>query len=206
MKSLELKRDVGVWEKWCMWCASMATWRLHLPIWYWLETGGELKLWQLKETMLLYSSLKSSFRIAAGAVKNKCFLCEIDVETQIIASGAWSSEVGSCPFASRIPSWSLAVLLTISFDDLLPSHLGTLIRCSSSSSSSSGPGAYAPDTPQPIGLLCDPCPPLIFRRSHFRRQVPPRPYDARDPSSERWNCGRECWPVILPKYRLPRYI
>jgi len=49
-------------------------------------------------------------------------------------------------------------------------------------------------------------PPVIFRRSHFRRQVPPRLYDARDPSSERWNCGQECWPVILPKCRLPRFI
>ena len=29
--------------------------------------------------------------------------------------------------------------------------------------------------------------------------------DARDPSSERWNCGRERYPVvILPKFRLPR--
>ena len=27
--------------------------------------------------------------------------------------------------------------------------------------------------------------------------------DARDPSSERWNCGRERCPVILPKFRLP---
>jgi hypothetical protein len=68
---------------------------------------------------------------------------------------------------------------------------------------SSGPGAYAPDAPQPIGLLCDPCPPVIFRCPHFRHQVPPPPYDVRDPRRERWNCGRECWPVILPKYRLP---
>jgi hypothetical protein len=30
--------------------------------------------------------------------------------------------------------------------------------CISTSSSSSGPGAHAPDAPQPIGLLCDPCP------------------------------------------------
>jgi hypothetical protein len=45
-----------------------------------------------------------------------------------------------------------------------------------------------------------------FRRSHFRCQAPPRPYDARDPSSERWNCGQVCWPVILSKCRLPRYI
>ena len=29
--------------------------------------------------------------------------------------------------------------------------------------------------------------------------------DVRDPSSERWNCGRERCPiVILPKFRLPR--
>ena len=28
--------------------------------------------------------------------------------------------------------------------------------------------------------------------------------DTRDPSSERWNCGREIFPVILPKFRLPR--
>jgi hypothetical protein len=28
--------------------------------------------------------------------------------------------------------------------------------------------------------------------------------DARDPSSERWKCGRERCPVILPKFRLPR--
>ena len=27
--------------------------------------------------------------------------------------------------------------------------------------------------------------------------------NARDPSSERWNCGRERCPVILPKFRLP---
>jgi len=35
-----------------------------------------------------------------------------------------------------------------------------------------------------------------FRRSHFRHQVPQRP---RDSSGGRWNCGRECFPVILPK-------
>ena len=58
-------------------------------------------------------------------------------------------------------------------------------------SSSSVPGACAPDAPQPIGLLCDSCPPVISGCSHFRRQAPPRPYDSRDPSSERWNCGRE---------------
>jgi hypothetical protein len=84
-------------------------------------------MWEFKE-MMLHSSLKSSFRITADAVKNKFFCREIDVETQIVASGARSSEVGSYPFVSGIPSWSLAVLLTISFDDPLPSHLGTLVR------------------------------------------------------------------------------
>ena len=44
------------------------------------------------------------------------------------------------------------------------------------SSLSSGPRAYASDALQPIGLLYDPCPTVIFRHSHFRRQVPPRPY------------------------------
>ena len=48
-------------------------------------------------------------------------------------------------------------------------------------------------------LIAWPSYPRDFRRSHFLRQAPPCPYDARDPSSERWNCGRECWPVILPK-------
>jgi len=55
-------------------------------------------------------------------------------------------------------------------------------------------------------LIVRPLSPRDFRRSHFHRQMPPHPYDARDPSSERWNCGRECWLVILPKCRLPRYI
>jgi hypothetical protein len=68
------------------------------------------------------------------------------------------------------------------------------------SSSSSGPGVYAPDALQPLGLIVWPwTPPPWFRRSHFRCQVPPHPYDARDPSSKRWNCGWECWLVILPK-------
>jgi len=91
--------------------------------------------------------------------------------------------------------------------DVMPHQLGQAIP--SSSSSSLGPGAYAPDAPQLIGLLCDPCPPppsCDFRRSHFQRFAPPRPYDARDPSSERWNCGRECWAVILPKCQITHYI
>jgi hypothetical protein len=104
----------------------------------------------------------------------------------------------------QFPSRSFAQLGNC--NTFLPVNIRTKLQCSSSSSLSSGPGAYAPDAPQPIGLLCDPCLPVIFRRSHFHCQVPPRPYDVRDPSSKGWNCGRECWPVILPKWRLPCFI
>jgi len=54
----------------------------------------------------------------------------------------------------------------------------------------------------PRHILGDSLPLLFpaFRGSHFRVLS-----DARDPSSERWNCGRErCPVVILPKSRLPR--
>ena len=36
-----------------------------------------------------------------------------------------------------------------------------------------------------------------FRHSNLRRQVHPRMHDARDPSSEGWNYGREYCPVNL---------
>ena len=42
-----------------------------------------------------------------------------------------------------------------------------------------------------------------FRRSHFAAKCLYVRNDARDPSSERWNRGRERCPVILPKFRLP---
>ena len=48
--------------------------------------------------------------------------------------------------------------------------------------------------------------PPLFKRSHFCRQVPARPDDARDPSSERWNCVGQNYPVILPKWLLPRHL
>jgi hypothetical protein len=38
-----------------------------------------------------------------------------------------------------------------------------------------------------------------FGRFTFRRQVPPRPQDARDPTSERWNFVGENCPIISPK-------
>jgi hypothetical protein len=46
---------------------------------------------------------------------------------------------------------------------------------------------------------CNPeSPPPNFGRSSFRRQVPPRPHDARGPSSERWNFLGENFPLISP--------
>ena len=45
-----------------------------------------------------------------------------------------------------------------------------------------------------LGVVCHCFPPPLDARN-----------DARDPSSERWNWGREISPVvILPKFRLPR--
>ena len=42
-------------------------------------------------------------------------------------------------------------------------------------------------------------PTFATRRLHVR-------HNARDPGGGRWNCGRECCPVILPKWRLPRHL
>ena len=44
-----------------------------------------------------------------------------------------------------------------------------------------------------LGVGCRYFPPPL----DIRRQVPPRLHDARDPSSEGWNCGREYRPVNL---------
>ena len=41
--------------------------------------------------------------------------------------------------------------------------------------------------------------PPAFRHSNLRRQAPPRLHDARDPSSEGWNFGREYCPVNLAR-------
>ena len=52
-----------------------------------------------------------------------------------------------------------------------------------------------------VGCHCFPPPldvPTFTARCLYVRN------DERDPSSERWNCGRERCPVILPKFRLPR--
>ena len=54
-----------------------------------------------------------------------------------------------------------------------------------------------------LGVVCHCCPtpldvPTFAARCLYVRN------DATDPSSERWNYGREICPVILPKFRLPR--
>ena len=56
-----------------------------------------------------------------------------------------------------------------------------------------------------LGVGCHYFPPPL-RHSNLRRQVPPRLHDARDPSSEGWNYGREYYPVIQLKLRIPRHL
>jgi hypothetical protein len=51
-----------------------------------------------------------------------------------------------------------------------------------------------------LGVVCHCFPPPLYVPTFAARCL----YDARDPSSEKWNCGRESCPVILPKFRLPR--
>ena len=54
-----------------------------------------------------------------------------------------------------------------------------------------------------LGVVCHCFPPPLDVPIFAARCLYVR-NDARDPSSERWNCGRESCPVILPKFRLPR--
>ena len=54
-----------------------------------------------------------------------------------------------------------------------------------------------------LGVVCHCFPPPLDVHTFTARCLYVR-NDARDPSSERWNCGREICPVILPKFRLPR--
>jgi len=54
-----------------------------------------------------------------------------------------------------------------------------------------------------LGIVCHCFPPPLDVPTFAARCLYVR-NDARDPSSERWNCGRERFPVILPKFRLPR--
>ena len=53
-----------------------------------------------------------------------------------------------------------------------------------------------------LGVVCHCFPPPLDVPTFAARCLYVR-NDARDPSSEKWNCGRERCPVILPKFRLP---
>jgi hypothetical protein len=62
---------------------------------------------------------------------------------------------------------------------------------------SSGPRAYDPDAPQPMGLLCYP---NVLDVPTFAASPSPRPCYPRDPSQRKVELrGRESWPIILPK-------
>ena len=54
-----------------------------------------------------------------------------------------------------------------------------------------------------LGVVCHCFPPPLDVPTFAARCLYVR-NDARDPSSERWNYGREICPAILPKFRLPR--
>jgi hypothetical protein len=53
-----------------------------------------------------------------------------------------------------------------------------------------------------LGVFCHCFPPPLDVPTFAARCLYAR-NNARDPSSEMWNCGRERCPVILPKFRLP---
>ena len=54
-----------------------------------------------------------------------------------------------------------------------------------------------------LGVVCHCFPPPLDIPTFAARCLYVR-NDARDLSNERWNCGREICPVILPKFRIPR--
>ena len=54
-----------------------------------------------------------------------------------------------------------------------------------------------------LGVVCHCFPPPLYFPPFAARCLYVRNY-ARDPSSERWNCGREICPAILSKFRLSR--
>jgi hypothetical protein len=72
---------------------------------------------------------------------------------------------------------------------------------------SSGSGAYAPDALQPVGLLCNPVnPPYVWT---FPLSLPDAStsFSTREIQAAKGGTyGRECYPRILPKCRIPRYI
>jgi hypothetical protein len=56
-----------------------------------------------------------------------------------------------------------------------------------------------------LGVVCHCFPPRLDVPT-FPTMCPDVCHDARDPSGWRWNCGRECCPVILPKWQLPHHL
>jgi len=56
-----------------------------------------------------------------------------------------------------------------------------------------------------LGVVCHCFPPRLDVPTFVTGCLHVR-HNARDPSGGRWNCGRECCRVILPKWRLPRHL
>jgi len=56
-----------------------------------------------------------------------------------------------------------------------------------------------------LGVVCHYFPPRLDVPTFATRCLHAR-HDAREPSGRKWNCGRECFPVILPKWRFPLHL
>ena len=56
-----------------------------------------------------------------------------------------------------------------------------------------------------LGVVCRCFPPRLDFPTFATRCLHIH-HSARDPSGRSWNCGRECCPVIFPKWRLPRHL
>ena len=57
-----------------------------------------------------------------------------------------------------------------------------------------------------LGVACHCFPPRFLDVPTFATRCLHVHHDVRDPSSGRWNCGRECCQVIFSKWRLPRHL
>jgi hypothetical protein len=56
-----------------------------------------------------------------------------------------------------------------------------------------------------LGVGCHYFPPIFLDVPTFATRCLHVRHDVRDPSGGRWNCGLECCPVTLSKWRLPRH-
>ena len=125
--------------------------------------------------------------------------CHPAAVTQVLKSEVMSCLTHPCKLRSMIyptVTWLSTCLMAATdpvMQDLSVSQLH-------GSSSSVEPMANTTDVLQPSRLIVlTLSPPVCLDVQTFSARYPHVPNDARDPSSERWNCVGENWPVILPE-------